>query len=64
MGLGVEEVRDVIEGSGPGVEGLERVTGMWFTEVKEMVSVGLVCVGKVTGGGRGLTTGRRCGRGG
>ena len=29
-----------------------------------MVSVKVVCAGKMTGGGRGLTTGRRCGRGG
>ena len=46
------------------MEDLKRVTGVWSTEIGGMVSVEVVCVGKMTRGGRGLTTGRRCGRGG
>ena len=51
-------------GSGPGVEDSGRVTGVWSIEIGGTMSVKIICVGRMTGGGRGLTTGRRCGRGG
>lgn len=57
-------MRDVIKGSGTDVGDLERVTGVWSIEIKGMVSVKVVCIGRMTGDGRGLTNGRRCGKGG
>ena len=64
LGLGVQQVRDVIMGSGTGVGDLKRVAGVWSIEIGGMVSVKVVCIGRMAGGGRGLVTGRRCGRGG
>ena len=62
MGLGVKEVRIVIVGSGVG--DLRRVTGVCFIGGGGVMSVGMFCTGGVTGSGRGLVPGRRCGRGG
>ena len=62
LGLGAKEVRVVITGSG--VEGLRRVTGVCFIGGGGVVSVGVFRAGGIAGDGRGLVTGRRCGRGG